>query len=91
MHLSSGTRVTEPMVKRWTKELSTAGLLQLVGSEFDLTPGLTLGDALHHISVQTDTPIPMSVKKAAEQVDRSRQQAARDEEIQQEEADAGMC
>lgn len=89
MHLSSGTRVTEPMVKRWTKELSTAGILQLVGSEFDLAPGLALGEALRHISVQTDTPIPMSMAKAAELVDRKK--AMQSKEIEEEETDVGVC
>lgn len=52
--LSSGTKVSEAMVKRWVKELAEAGILHRpdTGSPYDLAPGLSLRGALQHIGTE---------------------------------------
>jgi len=58
--LSSGTQVTKTQARKWAEELKKAGILEDTGSGLDLARGLSLMDALEHISIGADVPLPHS-------------------------------
>ena len=66
LQLSSGTVVTEHRARSWAAELREMGILEDAGSGLDLAPGLSLGDALDHISIELDvSPHPTEPREWA--------------------------
>jgi hypothetical protein len=63
LQLSSGTVVTEHRARSWAAELKEMRILGGTGSGLDLAPGLSLGQALDHVSIELDvSPHPSDLR-----------------------------
>lgn len=68
LQLSSGTVVTQYMVKGWVATLGEMGILENTGNGLDLAPGVSLAQALDHVSIELDvSPHPSDLREWAGQ------------------------